>query len=406
MSYMTLFDVPVPSRELSRKAAIVGLGETDFHLDYAAARAKPEGYEAPTAGSLAITAFDRALADCGLRRADIDGIGVNFLYGGPSAAEMAETLGIKPRHVADDGGRICAGPLPVACSAVAEGKCDTIALIFSVATRSIGRKFGGQNAASEGPSSYYYNHPWGWSSQAAHWAFIWRHYQQTYGATEEDLGAVAVQLRQNAMRNPNAVMQTELTIEKYLASRYVVRPLHLFDLCLVNDGAVCLIVRRSDMAKGMDHAPVEIGGWGRAAVTHNKMHTLVRERMRSQFQEAGRQALEMAGISLTDVQHFEGYDASTIHLINHLEGHGFVRPGAGLEFFKSGAAAIGGSLPVNTGGGILSGSYMHGWSHVAEVVRQLRHEAGARQVRDAEVSMFSLAQTDQVHPIVFMRGEK
>ncbi len=403
MSYMSHFDVPTPDPALSRKAAIVGLGETDFHLDYQAARAKPDGYEAPTSESLATKAFERALADSGLRREDIEGLGVNFLYGGPSAEEMARTLGLTPSHVPERSGGICAGPLPGAATAIAEGKCDTIALIFSVATRSIGRTFGG-NKMDDGPSSYYYHHPWGWSSQAAHWALIWTHYQQVYGAKEEDLGAVAVQLRQNAMRNPNAVMQSELTIEKYLASRYVVRPLHLFDLCLVNDGAVCLIVRRSDMAKDLPHVPVDISGWGRATVMQNKMHTLVRERMRPQYQLSGQQALEMAGIGLGDVHHFEGYDASTIHLIDHLEGHGFVEPGQGLEFFKSGKAAIGGTLPVNTGGGILSGSYMHGWNHVAEIVRQLRHEAGPRQIKDVEVSMFSLAQTDQVHPIVFMRG--
>lgn len=401
---MSLFDVPEPDRGLSRKAAIVGLGETDFHLDYQAARAKIPGYEAPTSEGLAVTAFERALADSGLRRSDVDAISVNFLYGGPSAAEMAETLGLSLRHTMKPGGGICAGPIPAACKAIADGKCDTVALIFSVATRSIGRKFGGQKFDSGAPSSYYYHHPWGWSSQAAHWAFIWQHYQQTYGVTEADLGSVAVQLRQNAMRNPNAIMQSALTLEKYLESRYVVRPLHLFDLCLVNDGAVCLIVRRDDLTTDMPHEPVHVAGWGRACVTRNKMHTLVRERMRPQFQEAGRQALEMAGIALSDVQHFEGYDASTIHLINHLEGHGFVEPGMGLEFCKAGEMAIEGSLPVNTAGGILSGSYMHGWSHVAEIVRQLRHEAGNRQINNVEVSMFSLAQTDQVHPIVFMRG--
>lgn len=406
MSYMSFFDVPQPVAALSRKAAIVGLGETDFHLDYKAARAKAEGYQAPTAESLATTAFERALADSGLRREDIDGISVNFLYGGPDAQEMAAMVGITPRHIVGQSGGICAGPIPVASAAIAEGKCDTVALIFSVATRSIGRKFGGQRYETSAPSSYYYNHPWGWSSQAAHWAFIWQYYQQVYGAKEADLASVAIQLRQNAMLNPNAVMQSPLSMEQYLASRYVVRPLHLFDLCLVNDGAVCLIIRRSDQAQGLPHVPVHVGGWGRAAVTSNKMHTLVRERMRPQFQESGRQALEMAGIALSDVQHFEGYDASTIHLINHLEGHGFAEPGQGLEFCKSGAMAIDGALPVNTGGGILSGSYMHGWNHVAEIVRQLRHEAGPRQIKDVEISMFSLAQTDQVHPVVFMRGEQ
>jgi hypothetical protein len=114
----------------------------------------------------------------------------------------------------------------------------------------------------------------------------------------------------------------------------------------------------------------------------------------------------MANVALSDVQHFEGYDASTIHLINHIEGHGFVKPGAGLEFCKAGEMAPGGSLPVNMAGGILSGSYMHGWNHVAEIVRQLRHEAGPRQIKGVEISMFSLAQTDQVHPMVFMRGAK
>ncbi|KMS51993.1 hypothetical protein V474_02790 [Novosphingobium barchaimii LL02] len=406
MSYMSLFDVPTPARELAGKAAIVGLGETDFHRDYQAARAKTEGYEPPTAEGLAATAFERALADSGLEKSDIDGISVSFLYGGPDAASMAASLGLTPRYLNDRGGGICAGPIPVACGAIAEGKCDTVALIFSVATRSIGRKFGGQKFDSDAPSSYYYHHPWGWSSQAAHWAMIWQHYQQVYGASEADLGSVAVQIRHNATLNPNAVMQKPLTIEDYLASRYVVKPLHLFDLCLVNDGAVCLIVRRADLARDLPHTPVSVEGWGRASVTRDKMRTLVVDRMRPQYQEAGRQALDMAGVALADVRHFEGYDASTIHLIDHVEGHGFVDPGAGLEFCKGGGMAIDGALPVNTGGGILSGTYMHGWNHVAEIVRQLRHEAGARQVDGVDVSMFSLAQTDQVHPIIFRRGER
>jgi acetyl-CoA acetyltransferase len=406
MSYMELFKVPHPTPELSCKSAIVGVGESDFHADYQAARAKTPDYEGHTSESLAVIAFERALADSGLKREHIDGLGVNYLYGGPTAEETAEMLGLKPQHIMGQRGGICAGPIPHACHDIARGKADTIVLIFSAATRSIGRKFGGQSFDHGAPSSYYYHHPWGWSSQAAHWALIWQHYMATYGATEADLASVAVQLRTNAMRNPNAIMQAPLTTAKYLASRYVVRPLHLFDLCLVNDGAVCLIIRKADMAKGLAHVPVDVGGWGHAAVKSDKLHTLVRERLRPQFQQSGRQALAMAGISLSDVQHFEGYDASTIHLINHIEGHGFVEPGAGLEFCKSGEMDVNGSLPVNMAGGILSGSYMHGWNHVAEIVRQLRHEAGPRQVKDVEVSMFSLAQTDQVHPLIFMRGNQ
>jgi acetyl-CoA acetyltransferase len=396
--------MPPSSRELSRKVAIVGIGETDFGADYKASRVKAPGYELPTPESLIVPAFERALADCGLRRDEIDGLSVSFLHGGPSADATAQILGLQPRYMMENHG-IMAGPLPVVCADIAAGRCDTVAMVYSVASRAVGRTFGGQGlAGTTAPTSYYYHQPWGWSSQAAHWAFMWSYYQATYGATESDLGSVAIQLRNNAIANPNATMRQPLSMEEYLASRYVVRPLHVFDLCLVNDGAVCLIVRRADKARDMPHTPVLVAGWGEAKVKADKLNALVRERLRVQMQEAGAQAFKMAGVTTADVQHLEAYDASSIHLINQLEGFGFAPPGAGLEFCKSGEMAVGGAMPVNTAGGMLSGSYMHGWSNVAEITRQLRHEAGPRQIKDIEISMFTLAQTDQVHPLVFMRG--
>ena len=397
--------IPPPSRDLSRKAAIVGVGESDYYQDYQAARAKPPGHVWPTPESLTTTAFERALADSGLSRGDIDGISVSFLYGGPSAGETAQMLGLRPRHLIQNRG-IMAGPLQIVCADIAAGKCDTAVMLYAVASRSIGRQYGGATYAQEAetPSSYYYYHPWGWSSQAAHWAFVCQHYHATYGTTEDDLGSVAIQLRQNALANSNAVMQTPLTLDQYRASRYIVRPLHLFDLCLVNDGGVCLIVRRADKARDLSHKPVLVAGWGESKVRGDKLHYLVRERLRPQMQDAGRQASEMAGVKLADIQHFEGYDASSMHLISQFEGFGFVAPGEGLHFCRSGQMAVGGRLPVNTGGGMLSGSYMHGWNHVVEIARQLRHEAGQRQIRDVERSLFSLAETDQVHPMIFERG--
>jgi acetyl-CoA acetyltransferase len=394
--------MPPPSREFSRKAAIVGIGETDYHRDYKAARAKAPDYK-PTPESLAKTAFERALADSGLKRSDIDGLSVSFTLGGPDIGEMTQYLGLKPRFAIENGG-IMAGPLPVVCAAIAAGKCDTVAMVYGVTSRTQGRQFGGNTDQGLGPYSYYYFNPWGWSSQAAHWAFMFRYYQTTYGATEADLGAVAVQLRKNAMMNPNAVMQAPLSLQDYLNSRYIVRPLHLFDLCLVNDGGVCLIVCRADKARDFPHTPVLVAGWGESKVKRNKMHYMVREGLQPQFQEAGAQALKMADMKVSEIQHFEGYDASTFHLVGQMEGYDLVERGAGLEFFKNGHAAIGGKLPVNTSGGELSDSYMHGWNQVVEVTRQLRHEAGPRQIRNIETSMSSLAQTDQAHPIIYARG--
>ncbi len=397
--------MPPSERALSRKAAIIGVGETDYGADYAAERAKTPGYEKPTVEKLSTLAFERALADSGLQRRDIDGLTVSYTFGGPAPDAMAEHLGLKPR-LCFTNGSIMAGPLPVTCAAIARGDADTVAMIFSVASRSLGRQFGGKDEfTGEGvPTSYYYYHPWGWSSQAGHWALMFSDYQKRYGAREEDLGSVAIQVRHHAMKQPNAVMRKAITLEDYMASRYIVRPLHLFDICLVNDGAVCLIVQRTDRARERPHVPVEVAGWGESKITHNKMQFMVRERLRPQMQEAGRQALEMAGVSLDQIQHFEGYDASTIHLVNQVEGYGFTEPGTGLEFCKAGQMTVGGRLPTNMDGGNLSGSYMQGWSHVAEVVRQLRHEAGSRQIPGVQVSMSSLVQTDRAHPLVFVRG--
>ena len=403
--YMDVRTLPAAAPELSRKMAIVGLGETDYGDDYRAARAKGEGYTAPTPESLATMAFERALADSGLDRGAIDGLGVSFMYGGPEPHEVAQMLGLKPRHLTTVFG-IMAGPLPQACAAIAAGKCDTMAIVYAVATRSIGRKFGGQNFGDESgaPASYYYYNPWGWSSQGAHWAFIWQHYRHRFDRGEDDLGQVAMQLRANAMAHPQAVMQAPMTIEDYRGSRYIVKPLRLFDMCLVNDGGLCFIVTRADKAKDCAKTPVALAGWGESVVKADKLDALIRQQLRPQFQDAGAQALGMAGLSVADIQHFEGYDASTMHLIDHIEGHGLAEPGTALDRFAAGDFAPGAALPVNTAGGMLSGTYMHGWNHVAEIVRQLRHEAGPRQTQGVEVAMSSLAQTDQVHPLVFIRG--
>jgi acetyl-CoA acetyltransferase len=405
MSESTATGMPPPSREMSRKAAIIGVGETDFHLDYAAARTKVPGYELPTPESLAKTAFERALTDSGLKREAIDGLSLSFTYGGPSPAAMAEMLDLKPSYMVENGG-IMAGPLPFVCAEIAAGKCDTVAMIYAVASRAIGRQYGGKTyeAGPHTPSSYYYYHPWGWSSQAAHWALMFSHYQTSFGVTEEDLGAVALQLRKNAMANPNAVMQTPLSLDQYMSSRYIVRPLRLFDMCLVNDGAVCLIVSRADKARDFVPHPVLVAGWGESKVKNNKLNYLIRERLRPQLQDAGRQALEMANLELSDIQQFEAYDPASIHLVGQVEGYGFIEAGTGLAAFKDGSFAVGGRLPVNTAGGMISGSYMHGWNHVAEIARQLRHQAGSRQIAGIETAMFSLAQSDQAHPIIFTRG--
>jgi acetyl-CoA acetyltransferase len=379
----------------------VGVGDTDYGDDYRAARAGGRDYVPPDATSLGRLAFERALVDSGLCRQDIDGLCASLPYGGAEPAPFAAALGLGPRHVMGGDGMM---PLLRAAEMLAAGRCETMAVVHSLPSRAIGRQYGGHTYSGGGRDSYYYYHPWGWSSQAAHWALMFSYYAATYGVTEEDLGAVAVTLRANAAHNEKAIMRTTLSIGDYLGSRYIVRPMRLFDMCLVNDGAVCVILTRVERARDLPQTPVLISGWGNAQVGDSKMHYMVRERLRPQLAAAAAQALGRAGVTIDDIDHFEGYDASTIHLINQLEGYGFVEPGEGLAFWKEGHTGIGGKIPTNTGGGMLSEAYLQGWNLLAEVVRQLRHQAGPRQVEGAEVSLFSFATTDSAHPVVFTRG--
>ncbi len=406
MSEFSFQPMPRADAGLSRKAAIVGIGETDYPALYKAARAKAPGLEPATPEALARTAFEHALADAGLERGDIDGLSLSLIYGGPTPGALSAELGIEPAfQIACSG--LFAGPLPIVCEAIASGKADTVAMIYAAASRSISRKYGGGTySGSEAgtPTSYYYYHPWGWSSQAAHWALIAQRYLDLYGYDEADLGAVAMQLRRNAIASPQAIMKAPMSTEDYLASRYIVRPMHLFDMCLVNDGAVCLIVRRADLARDGARPPVHVAGWGEAKARGSKFDTLVRQRLAPQLQDAGAQALAMAGLDLAAIGHFEGYHPASIHLVNQIEGYGFVDPGDGLRAFREGEMAVGGRLPVNVGGGMMSGAYMHGWNLAAEAVRQLRGEAGAQQIADLEASMVSVAQTDQAHPVILARA--
>jgi len=94
-----------------------------------------------------------------------------------------------------------------------------------------------------------------------------------------------------------------------------------------------------------------------------------------------------------------------MHLVNQVEGFGFCKQGEGFDLARDGGLDITGRIPTNTEGGNLSASYMHGWSQVCESVRQLRGEAGARQVAGLNVALSALCQTDQTHPIVYARGE-
>jgi hypothetical protein len=141
---------PMPQADaaFARKAAIVGIGETDHPALYRAAREKAPGFVPATAERLALTAFERALGDAGLERGDIDGLSVSLIYGGPSPDELSTQLGIDPKYRVTASG-LMAGPLPAVCAAIAEGRVETVAMVYAAASRSIGRQYGGKTYSGD-----------------------------------------------------------------------------------------------------------------------------------------------------------------------------------------------------------------------------------------------------------------
>ena len=391
-------------RNVSGQVAIVGVGDTDYGEDYRAGR-REGARERGQAGALdsyglGVRAFRRALEDSGLRKEDIDGIAV----GGPVVHQrVSEILGINPVWGGDGPADLL---IPQAVQAIASGACTTVALIYGNAQRSMGTQYGGPTIMQNQNTSYYYFHPWGWSSQGAHYAMMFKAHQLMYGSTEEQLGTVAVTLRKHAMLNDNAVMREPITVDDYMASRYICRPLHLFDYCLVNDGGVALILRRADMANGLPQTPVLITGFGRSTAEVDA--TQLRDRMfdlyHAVLSASGEQCFQMAQMTAADVDHFQTYDAFSVHLPINLEGFGFCKPGEGLEFIQDGRIEVGGELPCNTSGGMLSESYMQSWNHQVETVRQLRHQAGARQVEGVETSMYCHHGSGGAYSLMYSRG--
>lgn len=367
-----------------RAIAIIGVGDTDYVADFARAKAGEKPADSYGYGALA---FSRALQDAGLGRDDIDGLMV-----GPTIAQerMGEVLGLNVRW----GGQADAMTAVLEASvAIATGRAETIALVYGNDQRTAGTAYGGADAMGGGAFlSYVYHAPWGFTSQGALYALMWRRFMEVHGLTESDLGQVAVAQRLGASLNPNALMRKRITIEEYLASKYICEPLHLLDYCLINDGGVSLIVTTAERAAKMAKArPVFIHGIGRFDL--NKGATSLEPRLTEFYRPAqrmaGDDAWNMAGVGPSDMSCLQIYDSFSPHIPLALEGYGYCGYGEAGRFMRDTGISLERGLPVNTSGGHLSESYMQGWGHQVESIRQLRGDCGERQVPDCQFVHYS-----------------
>ncbi|MEI2416530.1 thiolase family protein [Orrella sp. JC864] len=358
------------------RCAIVGVGKTDWAADWHAVRA---GNAPHDQYGYALQALLGAMRDAGLGREDIDGL----IVGQSTAYErMAEVAGMDVRW-----GDQADAPTAMlkAIAAIESGQAETIALVYGSNQRSAKVQYGGP-AAMGGDMflAYVYHAPWGLSSQGALYALTANAYMHQTGMTQAELGCVALAQRQWAGLNPEAILRRPVSIADYLASPFICEPLRLLDYCMVNDGGVALIVTTAERAARTGRA-VHVKGIGR--YDENRASTSLAPRLdgfyRTAQRNAGASSFAMAGVCHEDIDLFSVYDSFSMHVVLALEGYGYCGAGEAGRFLATRGIGPQGCLPTNTSGGHLSDSYMQGWGHYVECVRQLRGEAGQRQVAGA-----------------------
>ena len=359
---------------LKNMAAIVGVG--------ASAQGALPG---STPISLAIDAFKAALDDCGLQKSDIDGLlthpGTTSPEGSYNYLRLGEALGINPAYTGSltMGGGTAGALIQNAVMAVTSGLARNVACVFGDTPKTGNYRFSKPSGWGDSWSI------WGMYAAAGNSALSAARHMALYGTTSRQLGEVAVACRKHASLNPNALMREPITVDDHQASRWIVEPFHLLDCCLISDGGVCVIVSSTEHARDTKQPVVRIAGMGQAYTAQ------MLEREDWWYVPHQREALDrafaMAGLGPRDVDVAQLYDNFTYSVILWLEHAGFCKRGEGGAFVEGGRIQLGGELPVNTAGGNLSESYMEGWLHVVEGVRQIRGQCGPRQVPDAEVCL-------------------
>jgi acetyl-CoA acetyltransferase len=328
-------------------------------------------------------ATERALADAGLEKRDVDGLFSASVYYQMPTLSAGEYLGIRPRYsdATMMGGSSFISHLLHATAALEAGLCE-VALITYASTQ---LSEGGFRGVSDPPNPY--ETPYGPRYPVSMYALAASRHMHEYGTTRKQLAEVAVAAREWAKLNPKAFMRDDLTVEDVLASRMVSSPLSILDCCLVTDGGGALLVTSSERAKDLRKPPVYLLGAGDAHWHRNisQMPDLTV----TAAADSGRRAYEMAGVGPQDVALAMLYDAFTINPILFLEDLGFCKKGEGGAFVEGGRIAPGGEVAVNTNGGGLSYNHpgMYGLLLLIEAVRQLRGECGERQVEGVDVAL-------------------
>ena len=354
---------------LSGKVVIAGIGHTAFGK-----------HPGRSTVSLNVEAIRKALADAGVDKPDVDALFVKaptskfeMMY----AQKLSEALGIAPRigGIYDHGGASNISMISYAAMAIDAGQCE-IAVVALADNPATGTRQAYEKSYGDGDSALY-----GWFGTPAGYAMIAQRHMGQFGTTSDQLGAIAVTCRKHGAANPHAQLRRPLSLEHYRESRLIVAPLRRDDCCLVSDGAAAVVLMSARKAAQLKVAkPVPVLGFGQGQTSWDV--ALRPDLTTTAARVSAQTAFAMAGLQPADVDVAQIYDCFTIAVLMTLEDYGFCAKGQGGHFVQDGRIELGGDLPVNTSGGLLSETGMPGLQLVIEGVRQMRGES-VNQVRGA-----------------------
>jgi acetyl-CoA acetyltransferase len=365
----------VKASSLRARTAVVGIGATS------------QGEHGGLSGDdLAIEAVKVALADAAIEKRDIDGlITCRSNAGQGTDTKIGELLGISPSYSATLDYGTCNFSLHLAAMAIAAGMAETVLLCYGTNQRSARRNFGVPGAAGDLTA------PFGLVHVAGPAALALTRHQHQYGTTEAQFAHIAVGQRAWAQLNPQAIFREPLSVDEHQAMPYLVRPLRRPDVTMISDGGAAVVLTAADRVDAHPHPAVFL-----LAMAQNTALALGGGPLgyeRDMVRAVGKMVFERAGVTASDIDALYIQDPTAVWVLQMLEQYGFCGPGEAGPFLAERHTFPGGDLPLNTNGGQLSESYMWGWLHVVEAVRQLRGECGARQVPAARIAMYCSTMT-------------
>jgi acetyl-CoA acetyltransferase len=389
--------VSAPGSSFAGKAAIVGIGQTEFSRQ--AGRTELQ---------LACESVTAALGDAGLSPSDVDGL-VSYTVDPVEETELVRSVGIAEVAYSSRipyGGGGSMGVLLHAASAVASGAAEVVVAYRAIRARSGATRFGGAKVAPSptsghaGTTAMQWCMPFGVLTPASWMALNSTRYMHEFGVRSEDIGRAVVQLRDYALTNPAAWgYQRPMTLEDHQASRWIVEPcIHLLDCCQETDGSVAVVITSRERADDLPQLPVAIGAAAGAGLFEQEIAT---DHYRGDLSvmegsvALARRLFGSFGFDREEIDVAMIYDAFSPILLMQLEALGFCGPGEAKDFVAEGNLGPGGSLPCNTNGGLIGEGYIHGLNLVLEGTRQLRGTA-VNQIPDARTVLVTASRTGAI----------